>query len=229
MGARILAAVGDRLTLESVRRILAEHGFDVDTATSGEEALSKLGERGADLLLLDIGADRAGVSKRVRAEWRLPIIVLTERRDATDRANGMEVGADDYLAKPFEPSELLARVRAQLRRAAEGWHGDRSNERIEVGGLVIDFQSRCAHVRGKIIGLTSKEFELLAYLGRNAGRVLNRDTIFERVWGYGAEFGSNSLDVYLYRLRQKIEDHPSKPRYLHTVRGYGYRLQDETQ
>jgi two-component system alkaline phosphatase synthesis response regulator PhoP len=153
--------------------------------------------------------------------------MLTARSDSMDKVIGLEVGADDYLTKPFEPAELVARVRAHLRRATEYQPEVAAvAETTSVGDLVIDHQSRTARIGGDAIELTNKEFELLALLARNAGRVLTREALFESVWGYELDFNSNSLDVYMYRLRKKIEPDPDHPRYLHTLKGYGYRLGD---
>jgi len=227
--AKLLVVDDDRFLLDNVRRLLSGQGYEVSVAGSGEEALHMMGDESYDLLVLDIGlpdADGISVCRRIRAKWRLPVIMLTARTDAMDKVIGLEVGADDYLTKPFEPMELVARVRAQLRRVTEYQADARESERIQVGDLIVDFEKREAFVGENAVGLTTKEFDILAYLAKNAGRVLNRDLLFEQVWGYDSEFSSNSLDVFLYRLRQKIELDSSAPRYLHTVRGYGYMLSD---
>lgn len=228
MAARLMIVDDDRFLLENMRRFLSGQGFEVLAATSGEEALVLLGQDQPDLMILDIGlpgVDGLGVCRRVRTKWRFPVLMLTARSDAMDKVVGLEVGADDYLTKPFEPVELLARVRALLRRATEYVQEDISRDTLQIGDLVVDFAARDAFVRGEPARLTKREFELLAFLARNAGRVLDRDTIFEQVWGYDPDFNSNSLDVIVYRLRRKIERDPLRPEYLLTVRGYGFKLQ----
>jgi DNA-binding response OmpR family regulator len=149
--------------------------------------------------------------------------MLTAKSDSTSKVIGLEIGADDYLTKPFDPSELIARIRALLRRATE--YGPISSEKLIVGELVIDLSARQV-ISKRPIELTLKEFELLAHLAKNLGRVVTRSALFEHSWGYDLSFDSNSLDVHIYRLRRKIEPDPSKPRYLHTVKGYGYKLAD---
>jgi len=153
--------------------------------------------------------------------------MLTARSEAMDKVIGLEVGADDYLTKPFDPSELIARVRAHLRRSREYVSNPpKEEERKSVfGGLIVDHQARDAVVDGRPVKLTKREFELLAHLAANAGRVVTRDSLFEHNWGFDIEFSSNSLDVHIYRLRKKIEADPDNPRYIHTLRGYGYKLE----
>ncbi len=228
MGSRILLVDDDRFLLENLRRFLSSHGFEVLEAISGEEAFAELAKAPVDLMILDLGlpgSDGISVCRRVRSKWKFPVVMLTARSDALDKVVGLEVGADDYLTKPFELSELLARVRAQLRRATEYREASMESERSVVGELEVDFESRAVTVGGESLELTTKEFELLAYMARNAGRVLSRDTIFEQVWGYDIDFNSNSLDVIMYRLRRKLEAAPKGGEYLRTVRGYGYKLQ----
>jgi DNA-binding response OmpR family regulator len=227
MSARLLLVDDDRFLLDNVKRLLSAQGYEVRTASSAEDAFRKVAEEPPDLMVLDVGLpDSDGVSlcRRIRAKWRFPVIMLTARSDALDKVIGLEVGADDYLTKPFEPAELVARVRAQLRRSQEYQATDASPGPLTIGALEIDHDSRHARVDGRTVSLTNKEFELLALLAKNAGRVLTREVLFETVWGYEMDFNSNSLDVYMYRLRKKLESDPDNPRYLHTLKGYGYRL-----
>lgn len=229
MSNRVLIVDDDRFLLENVRKLLTSQGYEVDSATSGEDAIKHLSECSVDLMVLDVGLpgiDGISLCRRIRSKWHFPVIMLTARTDAMDKVVGLEVGADDYLTKPFEPMELLARVRAQLRRSTEYQMEATLPDRIEVGDLVIDGELRDVLVSGQAAGLTNREYELLEYLARNSGRVLSRDTLFEKVWGYEIDFNSNSLDVYIYRIRKKIEPDPDNPRYLHTLRGYGYKFQN---
>lgn len=228
MSANILIVEDDRFLQDGLRKLLSTEGYEVATVSSGEEALSALTDKKSDLVILDLGLpgiDGITTCRRLRAKWHMPVLMLTARTDALDKVIGLEVGADDYLTKPFEPSELLARVRAQLRRlreyASDSKDGDDS---IRLGPLTIDFKLRDVLVDGAPAGLTNREFELVAYLSRNLDRAISRDTLFEHVWGYDPAFNSNSLDVYIYRIRKKIEADANNPRYLLTMRGYGYKL-----
>lgn len=229
MSANLLVVDDDRFLLENLRKLLAKQGYGVRTASSGAEGFAMVAEQAPDLLVLDLGLpDTDGVSlcRQLRAKWKFPILMLTARADAMDKVIGLEVGADDYLTKPFEPSELVARVRAQLRRTQEYRDAPTGPAQIEVGPLVLDLESRSVEVGGNPVSLTAREFDLLAYLAKNVGRALSRDTIFESVWGFDPEFNSNSLDVFVYRLRLKIEG-AAKRKLLHTVRGFGYKLDPE--
>lgn len=230
MSIRILVVDDDPFLLQNIVRLLKSQGFDVSSASNGEEALQLIADLPPNLMVLDLGlpgVDGISLCRRIRAKWRFPVLMLTARTDAMDKVIGLEVGADDYITKPFEPAELLARIRAQLRRATEYQERPaKFDTRLSVGPVEIDFGLRDARLAGKLVGLTAKEFDLLAYMAKNAGRALKREMLFEQVWGYEMEFNSNSLDVFVYRLRQKLEDDPSSPRMLQTVRGYGYLLKD---
>jgi DNA-binding response OmpR family regulator len=228
MNASILVVDDDRFLSEAIRKLLDANGYAVRLAGSAEEALEAIGSATPDLLVLDLGLpDQDGVSlcRRLRLEHRFPILMLTSRNTAMDKVVGLEVGADDYLTKPFDHHELVARVRAQLRRASE--YGKVAEERgsiIEAGGLQVDETSRTASVNGRQLELTELEFKLLSYLAHNKGRALGREALFETIWGYELEFNSNSLEVMVYRLRQKIEK-DGGPKVIHTLRGFGYKLE----
>jgi len=228
MSNRLLIVDDDRFLQENLRKLLAPQGHEVDRASSGEEALRLVVENRYDLVILDVGlpgADGVSVCRRLRAKWRFPVIMLTARSDSMDKVIGLEVGADDYLTKPFDSMELLARVRAQLRRNQEyRAEPEKENQTVQIGDLVIDPRSRDALVEGKAVGLTNREFELIHHLAKNVDIAVSRDALFEQVWGYDIDFNSNSLEVYIYRIRKKIEKDPDQPRYLHTLRGYGYKL-----
>jgi DNA-binding response OmpR family regulator len=224
--ANILIVDDDRAILAALQRLLEREGYQVRSATSAEEAITLLEEQPAELALLDIslpGQDGLSLCRQIRGEWRFPVIMLTGRGSTVDKIVGLEMGADDYVTKPFDPGELLARVRAQLRRSQD-FANARENEPIQVGTLLIDPTKRAAAVGGRALTLTEREFELLQTLARNRGRPLHRNQLFETVWGYDSELAGNLLAVYMRRLRRKIERDPEAPEYLHTVRGYGYKL-----
>jgi DNA-binding response OmpR family regulator len=228
VSARLLIVDDDRFLLENLRKLMLKQGFEVETAGTGEEALSLVSQTKFDLVILDVGlpgADGITVCRRLRAKWKFPVIMLTARSESMDKVIGLEVGADDYLTKPFDPMELLARVRAQLRRSQEYSEEKVPDDQIMIGDLLIDGNLRDVLVDGQAAGLTNREFELLVYLARNVDVAVSRDSLFESIWGYDIDFNSNSLEVYIYRIRKKIEKDPDSPRYLLTLRGFGYKLQ----
>ncbi len=228
---RLLLVDDDPLLLRSLEKLFSSEGFYCRTARSAQQARQALeaSETDApfDLLVLDVGLpDEDGFSfcRRLRASRRVPVILLTARGEPTDKVIGLELGADDYVTKPFEPRELLARVRALLRRATE--YNDASPApRIPLGDVVLDLDRRDAFRVEQPCGLTEREFELLHFLARHRGKALASDYIFESVWGYDAELGLKTLTVCVQRLRRKIEQDPARPRLLVTVRGFGYRLE----
>jgi DNA-binding response OmpR family regulator len=227
MAGKLLAVDDDRFILNSLVKLLGREGYHVTTAVSGTEAQRLLEGEAFDLLLLDVSlgdVDGVTLCRRIRARHRVPIIMLTGRDAIADKVVGLEVGADDYITKPFDPPELLARVRAQLRRSQEYNEPAQQSDKIVVGPLVVDPGVRDALFYNRPAGLTQKEFELLHLLARHQGRALARDWLFEQVWGYDAELGVKTLAVYIRRLRCKIEDDPDNPCLLRTVRGFGYQL-----
>jgi DNA-binding response OmpR family regulator len=218
----------DRKLSELLREFLGQHGVESTVAPDGSQALAQLAQQRFDILLLDLmlpGMDGLSLARRVRERWQTPIIMVTARGDDADKIVGLELGADDYLAKPFNPRELLARIRAVLRRApADGQGGQFAS-----GGLQIDYAAREVKVDGVRQSLTAHEYELLAALARNAGRVLTRDQLLDLVKGDEADDAfDRSIDVHVSRLRQKIEFDPRHPRYVKTVRGAGYLLARES-
>jgi len=226
MPSRILIVDDDRAILAALQRLLEREGYQVQSAVSAEEAMALLEAQPVELALLDIalpGQDGLTLCRQIRGEWRFPVIMLTGRGSTVDKIVGLEMGADDYVTKPFDPGELLARVRAQLRRAHDYTEAE-ENAPIQVGALQVDPGRRLAAIDGRTLTLTEREFELLHTLARNRGRPLHRDQLFEAVWGYDSELAGNLLAVYVRRLRRKIERDPEAPQYLHTVRGYGYKL-----
>ena len=204
-----------------VSEYLGAAGFDVATVASGAAALERLGREPCDALVLDLtlpDIDGLEVCRRLRAKWNTPVLMLTARGEPMDRVVGLEIGADDYLAKPFEPRELLARLRALLRRA----HAPVRASVLRFGRLEIDRDARAVRVDGAERTLTSLQYGLLVAFAENAGRVLSRDTLMDLVKGQPLEAFDRSIDVHVSRIRAAIEDDPKKPRRLITVRGAGY-------
>lgn len=229
MSAKLLIVDDDRFLQDNLKRLLEAQGYEVATASTGDEAIAEVTRQPPDLAILDVTLpdfDGVTLCRRLRVEHRFPILMLTARSSSIDKVIGLEVGADDYLTKPFEPAELIARVRAHLRRAQEYGHDSAAPAaKQQIGKLTIDPETRDANLGDKPVGLTNREFELLSHLAANAGRVVSRESLFERSWGFDMEFSSNSLDVHVYRLRKKIEPDPDNPQYLHTVKGFGYKLE----
>ena len=223
---RILVVDDERAVRESLRRALELEGYEVDLAADGEEALARLeAPPPADAVILDVlmpRVDGLEVCRRVRrAGNRLPVLMLTARDAIENRVAGLDAGADDYVTKPFALQELLARVRALLRRAT----GNEDDRSLRVADLELDPATREVFRSGDPIELTRTEFSLLELFLHNPRQVLTRSIIFERVWGYDFGFGSNSLDVYIGYLRRKTEA-GGKPRLIQTVRGVGFALRE---
>ena len=212
-----------------VAEYLGKNEIDVTVAADGERGLAALSRSRFDVVLLDVmlpGIDGFEVCRRIRATPEvagIPVVMLTAKGDDVDRIVGLELGADDYLAKPFNPRELLARIRAVLRRAAAP-SSPSGRPRFRTGALEIDFDSREVAVKGKRQVLTHYEFELLAVLARAAGRVLSREQLLDALRGEEYETFDRSIDVHISKLRSKIEQNPKEPRYIKTVRGVGYVL-----
>jgi two-component system response regulator MprA len=222
---KILVVDDERAVRESLRRALELEGYEIELAGDGNEALYRLeSSEEPDAMILDVlmpGVDGLEVCRRIRGSGsRLPVLMLTARTEVEDRVAGLDAGADDYVTKPFALEELLARVRALLRRTSED--GD---EVLRFGDLELDPGTREVRRRDRRIELTRTEFSLLELFLRNPRQVLTRSVIFERVWGYDFGFGSNSLDVYIGYLRRKTEA-AGEPRLIHTVRGVGYALRE---
>jgi DNA-binding response OmpR family regulator len=219
---------------ESVRKVLTfpleRDGFTVVQAADGEEALARFDEETPDLVVLDImlpKLDGLEVCKRLRATSSVPIIMLTARDDELDKVIGLELGADDYITKPFSIREFRSRVRALLRRAKAPRHGaEDEEERIEADGLVIDVPRRTVEVRGAPVQLTYVEFELLRTLASHPGRVYSRRMLLEALWTSADYRDPRTIDVHVRHLREKLEAEPRNPEYLLTVRGVGYRFRD---
>ena len=218
----------DRKLASLLVEFLEQNGVATTLAMDGAQALNALAAAHFDILLVDImlpGMDGLTLTKKIRERWQIPVIMVTARDDDADKIVGLELGADDYLAKPFNPRELLARIRAVLRRS----QAPTEEGRFSSGGLIIDFGAREVLVDGKRQALTTHEYELLCALAKNAGRVLSRDRLLDLVKGTEADDAfDRSIDVHVSRLRQKIEPDPRHPRYVKTVRGAGYLLPRES-
>jgi len=229
---RVVVVEDDPLQAESLAFILRQEGYVVDLASTGAEALViARSQPPPDTVLLDVALpDLSGVevARRLRAGSNVPIIMLTARRNEIDKITGLDAGADDYVTKPFSHGELLARIRAQIRRgpttavAADTTHGVYS-----VGQLRLDTGMRRVTRDERVIDVSAREFEILRRLAEAAGRVVERHQLFTGVWGPSFYGDERALDVYIRMIRKKIEPDPSRPVYLHTVRGVGYRLAEE--
>ncbi|MBA2476736.1 MAG: response regulator transcription factor [Actinobacteria bacterium] len=218
---------------DSIQRLLTypleRDGFRVLQARDGEEALARFAAEPVDLVVLDVMLPRLDgleVCKRLRATSSVPIIMLTARDDELDKVLGLELGADDYITKPFSIREFRSRVRALLRRAAAPRHDRGGTETITTGGLVIHVSRRTVEVEGRPVALTYVEFELLRTLASNPGRVYTRQQLLEALWG-GSEYREpRTIDVHVRHLREKLEHDPAEPQLIFTVRGVGYRFRD---
>jgi two-component system, OmpR family, response regulator MprA len=224
---KILVVDDERAVRESLRRALELEGYEIELAADGSEALYRLeGSEEPDAMILDVlmpGVDGLEVCRRLRVSGsKLPVLMLTARTQVEDRVAGLDAGADDYVTKPFALEELLARVRALLRRTSE----EESGEVLRFADLELEPGTREVRRGDRPIALTRTEFSLLELFLRNPRQVLTRSVIFERVWGYDFGFGSNSLDVYIGYLRRKTEA-GDEPRLIHTVRGVGYALREQ--
>lgn len=223
-GRRVLVVEDDGAVRRAVERALSFEGYDVVTARDGAEALSIVLNDNIEAIVLDVMmpiVDGLETCRRIRARGdTTPILILTARTEVTDRVAGLDAGADDYLVKPFALEELLARLRALLRRSAGS-----VAELLRVGDLVMDTAARTVTRQGTPISFTKTEFDLLELLMSNAGIVIERDTIYDRIWGYDFATSSNSLDVYIGYLRRKTEI-DGAPRLIQTVRGVGYVIRE---
>jgi DNA-binding response OmpR family regulator len=222
----VLVVEDDRTVAEVVTRYLEREGFSVESVGDGQEALARADAHLPDLVVLDImlpGLDGLEVCRRLRSRAPIPVVLLTARGSEEDRVLGLDLGADDYVSKPFSPRELTARVKAVLRRAGSLLgEVDRAGT-VDYDGLQIDLGAREARVHGELATLTAREFELLAFLAGRPRQVFRRDELLEHVWGY--TYGDTStVTVHIRRLREKVEDDPSAPRRITTVWGVGYRF-----
>ena len=231
---RILAVDDEEHILELIEYNLKKNGFEVLKAGNGEEALKIIEEEQIDLVLLDIMMDKMDGTEvlkiiRERKETRdMPVILLTAKGEETDKVTGLELGADDYIAKPFGVNELSARIKAVLRRSRRGYHTVEENgDFLRAGALSIDKVRRETLVNGQRVELALKEFELLYLLVKERGNVLSRDLVLEQIWGYDYIGETRTVDVHIRNIRKKLEEKGMNPECIRTVRGVGYKFQAE--
>ncbi len=225
--AKILVVEDEESLAEAISFLLSKEGFEVEMAATGPAAIEAFDKAGADLILLDLmlpGLSGTEVCRQIRTKSAVPIIMLTAKDSEIDKVVGLELGADDYVTKPYSSRELIARIRAVLRR------GELLDSTVEVGVLTVgpvrlDIDRHIISVNGSPISLPLKEFELLEFLMRNSGRVLTRMQLIDRVWGSDYVGDTKTLDVHIKRLRAKIETDPANPELIQTVRGMGYKME----
>lgn len=232
MDKKILVVDDEQPIADILEFNLKKEGYQVTVAYDGEEALAKVEEDLPDLILLDVmlpQKDGMEVCREIRKKYNMPIIMLTAKDSEIDKVLGLEMGADDYVTKPFSNRELIARVKANLRRhQQEATKDDESNE-IAVGALTIHPEAYIVTKRGESIELTHREFELLHYLAKHLGQVMTREHLLQTVWGYDYFGDVRTVDVTVRRLREKVEDNPSRPMWIVTRRGVGYYLRNPDQ
>ena len=223
---RVLVVEDEESFSEALSYMLRKEGFEVAVAATGPAALEEFDRSGADLVLLDLmlpGLSGTEVCRALRAKSNVPVIMLTAKDSEVDKVVGLELGADDYVTKPFSSRELVARIRAVLRRGYEA--DEMVPGALEVGPVRMDVERHVVAVDGRAVSMPLKEFDLLELLLRNAGRVLTRGQLIDRVWGSDYVGDTKTLDVHIKRLRAKVEPDPAIPRYLVTVRGLGYKFE----
>jgi two-component system, OmpR family, KDP operon response regulator KdpE len=229
-GASILVVDDEKEIVRALQHSLTAHGYKVLTARSGEEAIKLTTQHRPDLLLLDLmlpGMSGLEVCRRVRAESNVPIIVLSVKEAERDKVEALDLGADDYIQKPFGMNEVLARIRVALRHAAQVQTG--TEPCFHTGPLQVDFAQRRVLVNGQEVGLTPTEYDLLKVFITHRGKLLTRQMLLTLVWGAEAHARTHSLHVYVAQLRQKIEPVPERPRFILTVPGVGYRFTEEAE
>jgi len=231
---RILLVDDEQAILTLLSYPLSQDGYEVVRAADGVEALARFGESEFDLVVLDVTMphiDGLEVCRRLRATSSVPIIMLTAKTEEIDKVLGLELGADDYITKPFSIREFRSRVKAALRRSsmvAMPAGGERSepSEQLESGELTVDFDKRTVRLRDELVQTTFVEFEIVGLLARSPGRVFTREALLDRIWGDSAYRDPRTIDVHIRHLREKLEQDPKEPEYIFTVRGVGYRFRD---
>lgn len=228
MGKKVLVVDDEKLIVKGIRFSLEQDGMEVDCAYDGEEALEAAKKREYDVILLDVMLPKLTgfeVCQQIREFSSMPIIMLTAKGDDMDKILGLEYGADDYITKPFNILEVKARIKAIMRRSTKKSQ-ETTSKVITFKELKIDCESRRVYVSGKEVNLTAKEFDLLELLIFNPNKVYSRENLLNIVWGYDYPGDVRTVDVHIRRLREKIEDNPSEPKYIHTKWGVGYFFQD---
>jgi two-component system response regulator RegX3 len=223
---KVLIVEDEESMADPLAFLLRREGFSTEIAGNGPDALAEFDRNGADIVLLDVmlpGMSGTEVCKQLRSRGAVPVIMVTARDSEIDKVVGLELGADDYITKPYSTRELVARIRAVLRRGTEA--EEAASPILQAGPVRMDVDRHVVNVHGQQTSLPLKEFDLLEYLIRNAGRVLTRGQLIDRVWGSDYVGDTKTLDVHVKRLRAKIEPDPAAPRYLITVRGLGYKLE----
>ena len=223
---KILVVEDEASFSEALSYVLSKEGFDVVVADTGDGAIAEFEKTGADLVLLDLmlpGLSGTEVCRQLRAKSSVPIIMLTAKDTEVDKVVGLELGADDYVTKPYSKAELVARIKAVLRRQGDSEINE--GAQIAAGPVKIDVERHQVSINGEAISLPLKEFELLEFLVRNSGRVLTRTQLIDRVWGSDYFGDTKTLDVHVKRLRAKIENDPANPTYIQTIRGLGYKFE----
>ena len=225
---RILIVEDEESVLDPLELLLSKEGFTIETARDGREALEKFAKTNPDLILLDLMLPEVSgteVCRQIRTKSQVPIIMLTAKDTEVDKVVGLELGADDYVVKPYSKAELVARIKAVLRRNNADAFVNQGGS-ISAGPVVIDVERHQVSINGESIALPLKEFELLEFLVRNSGRVLTRTQLIDRVWGSDYFGDTKTLDVHVKRLRAKIEQDPANPVYIQTIRGLGYKFEN---
>jgi two-component system response regulator RegX3 len=226
--AKILVVEDEKSFSEPLAFLLGKEGYQVEVADTGTDAIAKFNKNGADLILLDLmlpGMSGTDVCKEIRSHSMVPIIMLTAKDDEVDTVIGLELGADDYVTKPYSSRELLARIKAVLRRKGDFVLEEGELATVQVGEIKLDADRHIVTIKGENVALPLKEFELLEFLMRNAGRVLTRIQIIDRIWGNDYVGDTKTLDVHIKRLRAKLEKDPANPELIQTVRGLGYKME----
>ncbi len=228
MAKKVLVVDDEKLIVKGIRFSLEQDGMEVDCAYDGEEALQMAKEKAYDMILLDLmlpKIDGLSVCQQIREFSSVPVVMLTAKGDDMDKIMGLEYGADDYITKPFNILEVKARIKAIMRRTGKPAAAETKKKVVEVGDLVLDCESRRVSIAGKEINLTAKEFDVLELLVFSPNEVYSRENLLDIVWGYEYPGDVRTVDVHIRRLREKIEENPSEPKYVHTKWGVGYYFQ----
>ncbi|BCN31751.1 response regulator transcription factor [Anaeromicropila herbilytica] len=229
MSKKVLVVDDEKLIVKGIRFSLEQDGMEVDCAYDGEEALEAAKKTEYDVVLLDVMLPKLNgfeVCQQIREFSSMPVIMLTAKGDDMDKILGLEYGADDYITKPFNILEVKARIKAIIRRSSKKESKEENSKIASFGDLKIDCESRRVYIRGKEVNLTAKEFDLLELLIFNPNKVYSRENLLNIVWGYDYPGDVRTVDVHIRRLREKIEDNPSEPKYIHTKWGVGYYFQN---